>query len=156
MIVGVGVVGLMQLVTVCAFQNRAAAQTTSAALLAEHVREMLADLPLNDPTVGSTHFGSESGESIATFDDVDDFDGQTFSPVRDGSRAVLDGFDGYSQSIVVNPVSASQLNGNQSGTAIAKSTYTGAVRVTIHVNRVDPDSGNAAAIYTIHFIRVEE
>jgi prepilin-type N-terminal cleavage/methylation domain-containing protein len=107
-IVGVSSIALMQLAAVCAFQNRAASQATTAVLLAEHLREMLADLPLNDPTVGSTHFGAESGETLASYDDVDDFDGKTFQPVVDASRVALSGFEGFSQSVVVNPVNTTQ------------------------------------------------
>jgi prepilin-type N-terminal cleavage/methylation domain-containing protein len=155
-IVGVSSIALMQLAAVCAFQNRAASQATTAVLLAEHLREMLADLPLNDPTVGSTHFGAESGETLASYDDVDDFDGKTFQPVVDASRVALSGFEGFSQSVVVNPVNTTQLNGNLDGAAISKSTYTGAVRVTINVNVVDPITGTASTIYSINSIRVEE
>ncbi len=155
-IIGVGVMALMQLTAACTFQNRAASQTTSAVLLAGQMREMLADLPLNDPTVGSTNFGAESGESLASYDDVDDFDGKAFSPVIDASRSTLDGFDGYSQSIVVNPVNSTALSGNLTGTAIPKTTYTGAVRVTINVSYTDPGTGTSNVIYSINAIRVEE
>lgn len=155
-IIGVGVAAIMQLATACAFQNRAASQITSAVLLAENIREMLADLPLNDPTVGSTHFGAESGETLASYDDVDDFDGRTFSPVIDASRTQLDGFEGYSQSVVINPVNSTQLSGNLSGTQISKNTYTGAVRLTINISRTDPATGEAGVIYSVNCIRVEE
>lgn len=155
-IVGVGAVALMQLCAACAFQNREASQTTSAVLLADHIREMLADLPLNDPTVGSTHFGPEPGEELPEFDDVDDFDGLSFSPVRDASRVPLSGFEGFTQTVTVNPVNTTQLSGNLDGSSIAKTTYTGAVRVTIDINRVDPVTGQSGTIYTINSVRVEE
>lgn len=155
-IIGVGVAAIMQLATVCAFQNRAASQMTSAVLLAENIRELLADLPLNDPTVGSTHFGPEAGETLQSYDDVNDFDGLTISPVIDASRTPLEGFDGYSQSIVVVPVNSTQLSGNLTGTQISKSTYTGTVRLTINISHTDPATGESAVIYSVNSIRVEE
>lgn len=151
-IVGVGAVGLMQLMAACTFQNRAASQTTSSVLLAQQIRELLVDLPLNDPTVGSTNFGDEAGETLASFDDVDDFDGQVFDPPIDASRANIAGMDGYSQAIRVDPISATNLR----GAALSKTTYTGAVRVTIDIRRTNPGNDTPGTVYTLSFIRVEE
>src|SRR5262245_53309678 len=85
-IVGVGILAMMQLLAVCTTQNRAGAEITTATLLAENIRETMAGLPLTDPIFGHGTFGAESGQSLAGFDDVDDFDGQTFNPPIDAFR----------------------------------------------------------------------
>lgn len=149
-IVGTGSVALMQLTTVCTTQNRAAADMTSAAMLSQHVQEMLAELPLTDPTVGPTSFGREAGETLATSDDVDDFDGVTFSPVVDSSRTALAGFDGYSQVVTVVPVNAKKPSGNTDGTEINKAVYTGSARV-----RVDVKKGSSV-VHSLEWLRIEE
>ena len=154
-IVGVGSVALMQLVATCTTQNRAAADTTAAAMLAQHVQEMLALLPLTDPVLGPSDFGKEAGETVATSDDVDDFDGVTFSPCVDSTRAALAGFDGYSQVVSVVPVNAKKPSGNTSGTEIAKTTYTGAVRVRVSILRTGGAS-SSRPVQTLEWIRIEE
>ena len=36
----------------------------------------MANLAFSDPIKGTTNFGPETGETLATFNDVDDFDGE--------------------------------------------------------------------------------
>lgn len=151
-IVTITAVGLLELAAACTMQNRAASQTTTAVQLAEQVRELLADLPLNDVTVGSTNFGDEPGETLATYDDVDDFDGLIFDPPIDASRVQIEGTDGYSQAITVNPINPSNLR----GAVLSKTTYTGAVRVTVAIRKTNPATNAATPIYTMNFVRVEE
>lgn len=45
--------------------------------------------------------GPETGESRATYDDVDDFDGLDESPPRDSQGAILVGFTGFRQQVSV-------------------------------------------------------
>ena len=141
-IVGTGSVALLGLTAACTTQNRAAADMTTAAMLAQHVQEMLAELPVSDPTLGTTTFGREAGETVATSDDVDDFNGVTFEPPVDSSRAALTGLNLYSQIITVTPAAAKQLTANSG-------TYTGTVRV-----RVDIKKGSNV-IHTLEWIRIE-
>ena len=155
MIVGIGSVGVMQLAATCTMQNRAAADLTVAAMLAQHVQEMVADLPISDPSSGTMNFGPEVGETIATYDDVDDFDGTTLSPPLDSTRTPLAGMSAYSQKISVYPVSAKQLNGNLTGGSILKSTYTGAVRVRVQILRLNAATNTSPSIYSMEWIRVE-
>ncbi|MFQ5803016.1 MAG: hypothetical protein ACE5JQ_08995 [Candidatus Methylomirabilales bacterium] len=49
----------------------------------------------------SVMLGPETGESRATFDDVDDFDGLDESPPRDSQGAILVGFTGFRQQVSV-------------------------------------------------------
>lgn len=81
---------------------------STAEFLIEEIRELSAVLPAVDPTTGITTFGPETGEStVADYDDLDDFDGQTFSPPIDISGASLAAFPAFSQQVVVENVSAS-------------------------------------------------
>jgi prepilin-type N-terminal cleavage/methylation domain-containing protein len=149
-IIGLGVVALMQLTTACTMQNRASAQMTSAGMLAEHVQELMSDLPLSDPTVGSTHFGLEPGESLAGFDDVDDFANQSFSPPIDSTRTALTDLADYTQTISVVPVAAREPGGNLTGATIPTTTYTGALRITVTITH--PDSTGVS----MSWIKVED
>lgn len=81
---------------------------STAEFLIEEIRELSATLPVVDPDTGIDTFGVETGESAVTdYDDLDDFDGQTFSPPIDISGAALAAFPAFSQQIVVENVSAS-------------------------------------------------
>jgi prepilin-type N-terminal cleavage/methylation domain-containing protein len=154
-VVGLGVTALMQLTAACSMQNRASADLTTSAMLAQHVQEILADLPISDPVVGAASFGREAGETMDSYDDIDDFDGLTFEPI-DSTRSALAGFDDYQQRVTVYPVSGKQLNGNQNGAAIPKTTYTGAVRVRVEILRTDPVTNLAASVYQLDWVRVED
>src|ERR1700754_3200210 len=82
-IVGVGVLAMMGLFTHCTVQNRMADRMTTGMMLAQNVQECLANLSFNDPETAGNNFGSESGETLASYDDVDDWDGKSFNPPID-------------------------------------------------------------------------
>jgi prepilin-type N-terminal cleavage/methylation domain-containing protein len=149
-IVGVGVVGVMQLFLACSQQNAGATKISSATLLATHLRETLEGLPFTDPTSDQSSFGVEPGESLTTYDDIDDFNGLTFSPPIDINREPLSGFEGVSQRVRIVPVSANKLDGNVDGTAISDTTYTGAARITIQV------LASGGLIYELSWLRMDE
>lgn len=134
-IVGTGVFSLMALMTALTQQNAAANQATTAMLLATHVQEAMAGLSFNDPAYGGTYFGPEPGEALASYDDVDDFDGQTFSPPIDASRAQIAALSQYTQVVSVWPVYANKLdsNTNPASPDLPKTTQTGAVRVLVKI-----------------------
>jgi type II secretory pathway pseudopilin PulG len=74
-IVGLAITALVKLVLMNTQQNRWTQRVQAGTLLAENLREMMAGLPFNDPSYGTTTFGPENVETLATFNDVDDFDG---------------------------------------------------------------------------------
>jgi Tfp pilus assembly protein PilV len=74
-IVGVAITALVKLVLFTTQENRYTQRLTTGSLLAENVREMMAGLPFSDPSNGTLTFGPETGETLTTFNDVDDFDG---------------------------------------------------------------------------------
>ena len=156
-IVGVGILALLRLVAACTMGNDVARQMTTAVLLADHVQEAMAGLSFNDPYLVSTYFGPEPGETLATYDDLDDFDGATFSPPLDSMRNPLPQFSQYTQAISVWPVLPGQISGNADPLhpTIAKGTYTGAVRVTVQIlyRRVPTDTPNE--VYRTSWVRMD-
>lgn len=156
-IIGVGVVASIRLFTACAQENRAANQMTTAMLLAAHVREAMVQMPFNDPISGRSNFGYEAGETLNSFDDVDDFDGQTFNPPIDSLRQAITSMSQYSQVVSVVPVFPNKLNSNTNDSApeISKTTYTGAVRVRVRVLYRAKSTDTPAEVYRASWVRLD-
>lgn len=154
-IVGVGITSLMALVGALTDQNRAAAQATTAMLLASHVQEAMEGLSFNDPAYASTYFGPEPGETLASFDDVDDFDGQSINPPIDAARQPIAALSQYTQVVTVLPVYANKLNSNLNPASLdfAKTAYTGAVRVTVRVTYMRVPGMTPQEVYRTSWIR---
>ncbi len=88
--------------------NGAGTELTTAEFLIEQIRELTVLLPVVDPETETDIFGPESGETLANYDDLDDFNGASFSPpIGAADRNVLSGCDAFSQQVAVENVSAS-------------------------------------------------
>jgi len=155
-IVGFGVMSMMQLFYAATRQNIVGSNVTTAMLLANNVQEAMANLTFNDPVTGRATFGRESGETTATqFDDIDDFDGVTFSPPVDSLLNELPDVSRFAQVVSVVPVYTNKLNSNNGLTLeIPKSTYTGAARVTVRIVHV-ADEATTGEIFRTSWIRVD-
>ena len=105
-IVGMGILSMVRLVAACTQGNSLAKQVTTATLLADHIQEAMAGLPINDPYLVNTYFGPEPGETLPTFNDIDDFDASSFNPPIDSMRNRLVLFPQYTQAVSVCPVSS--------------------------------------------------
>ena len=106
--------------------NGAATQLSTAEFLVEQIRELTALLPVIDPESGVGTFGPEEA-TLAGYDDLDDFDGASFSPPISADRIVLSDFAAFKQQVTVQNVSAAnfeQLVGDHSSSF---------VRVTVKV-----------------------
>ena len=156
-IVGLGILSMIELFANCTAQNAAAARMTTAMLLTSHIQEAMAGLPFNDPFFGSSHFGPEPGETLATYNDVDDFDGSRFNPPIDSTRQALPLQQQYTQVVSVMPVYTNQLSANTSESAptISKSTYTGAVRVRVKILYQRTPADPATEVYRADWIRLD-
>jgi prepilin-type N-terminal cleavage/methylation domain-containing protein len=156
-IIGIGILSMVKLVAACTQENSLAKQMTVGMLLADHVQEAMAGLPFNDPFLVNTYFGPEPGETLASFNDIDDFDGSTFNPPIDSLRQKMPQFSQYSQVISVWPVLPIQLNGNTNPAApvIAKSTYTGAVRVVVIITYRRIPTDVPFEVYRTSWIRMD-
>jgi len=75
-IVGVGVLALVEAHQAFHRKNLWAVQSGTAMRLGNEIREMTLNLPRHDPVTGNARWGPEDGEgTIGDFDDLDDFDG---------------------------------------------------------------------------------
>jgi len=156
LIVGLGVVSMMQLFAACTRQNRAAFDMTTAMLLAQNVQETMADLEFTDPAYGKTYFGPEGSQTLATYDDIDDFNAQTFNPPIDSVRKPITELAQYAQVISVWPVKPNWLaaNTNPSAPDLAQTTYTGAARVTVRIMHRKASTAPWTEVYRTSWIRV--
>lgn len=106
--------------------NAAGMNLSTAEFLSEQIRELTALLPVIDPQTGIETFGPEEA-ALADYDDLDDFDGASFSPPIGADREPLDNFAAFSQQITVENVSASNFQ------QVAADHSSSFVRVTVEV-----------------------
>ena len=99
---------------------------TVASSLAEEVHQMTLTMPLADPEE-PTHWGLEAGESPPPFDDLDDLDGQTFSPPVNADGLTIAGLADYQQQVSVVSVSEQDFD------AVVGDGLSGVPRVTVVV-----------------------
>jgi Tfp pilus assembly protein PilV len=147
-IVGVGVMAMMQLFATCTQNNSYAAHQTTGMLLANNIQETMASLPFDDPIQGQKYFGPEPNETTATWNDVDDFDGASFSPPIDSTRNTLSNLSQYTQDVAVVPVDPSRLTSQAT-------SYTGAVRVTVTIYYQADASAAKQEVYRISWTRFD-
>ncbi|CAN5762785.1 hypothetical protein BH11PLA1_BH11PLA1_22130 [soil metagenome] len=140
-IIGVGVLALVEAQATFSRNNDYSSSSATAAYLAGEIRERMRVLPRHDPVTGLfvvgsgstatlSGWGPDTGETLAEdFDDVDDFDGQVFG--AGGNRAGP--LDAYNRVITqVQGNGTTELDGN--GAALPLRGW--AQRVT--VDKVDP------------------
>lgn len=107
MLIGLAVAALVAANGALTQANGAGTDLSNAEFLIGEIAELTALLPVVDPVTGVSTFGPETGEVLATYDDLDDFDGANFSPPICAERAVLNSSAGFSQQITVENVSPS-------------------------------------------------
>lgn len=124
-------------------------------LLASNIQEAMAGLSFNDPAYSNTYFGPEAGETLASYNDVDDFDSLTISPPIDSARQTIPNLSQYSQVISVLPIYANKLNSNTNPTSLdlPKTAYTGAVRVMVRIMYKRTSGSVAQEVYRASWIR---
>jgi len=126
-IISFGVLAMLQLLAVGTVSNNDGAEMSTAINLAKSVREMMVGMSIADP-VTPTHWGAEAGENLATYNDIDDFDGRTYSPPIDARRTSIAALPDWSQTIKVQTVDPNLL------TSTVPNGTTAAVRVTVTVS----------------------
>ena len=165
-IVGTGVLASLQLFGTCTLEGQAATQATTARMLAENIRETMANLPFADPISGTATWGPEAGESVdqpVTFDDVDDFDGTakkgtSFCPPLDATRAAIPQLARFTQFVTVMPVNPDDPAGNsdEAAATLPKGTYTGAVRVRVRIQYRAYPTAPSQELYSISWVRAND
>ena len=165
-IVGTGVLASMQLFSACVTESGTAANATTARLLAENVRETMANLPVIDPVSGAARWGPEDGEALASYNDLDDFEGkidvatgkykgEEFNPPIDAMREKIPALSRYKQHVTVMPVNPNDPagNANEAAPTLPKGTYTGAVRVRVRVKYQQSSTAPWVDLYTTSWVR---
>jgi hypothetical protein len=143
-IIGVGCLAMLQLLAAGTRANGESGELTTAMNLAGNIRECLThhNGPLQTVAFSDAddpdNWGPEVGETtVNTYDDLDDFDGLTFSPPIDARRASMGSdYNGWSQSIVVESINPDDLK-----MVIPHLTHPPALRpvsrITVTVKRYD-------------------
>ncbi|MBP8304263.1 MAG: prepilin-type N-terminal cleavage/methylation domain-containing protein [Phycisphaerae bacterium] len=131
-LIGVAVAALLGANGAFTRVNAAGVDLTTSEFLIEQISESTVTLPVaepgTNPAVGSP-FGPESGETLAQYDDLDDFDGATFSPPIDAGRNPLADLAAFSQVVAVQNVQPADLD------QVAADHSTAFVRVTVRILR---------------------
>jgi hypothetical protein len=154
-IVGTGILGMMQLFASLHQQTAAANRATVAMFLAENIQEAMADLPFRDPDAPG--FRREE-PNLPAWDDVDDWTG--WSSRQTGDRMPIDSLRQsipelaqYGQIVAVEPV-------NPHGPSIVEANPDPeAVRITVIVT-FQPNPGNAsspdAEVHRLSWVRMRD
>ena len=106
-LIGLGILSLISANGAFTQANEAGVELSTAEFLIEQIRELSTVIPVIDPQSGITTFGPEASETLATYDDLDDFNGASFSPPISVDRSTLNDLSAYTQQITVENVSAS-------------------------------------------------
>jgi len=127
LLIGIAVASLVASNSAFTKANSAGTDLSTAEFLVEQIRELTALLPVIDPGSTVWTFGPESGETLATYDDLDDFDGTSFSPPINANRSPLNDLAAYSQQVTVENVSTSNFE------QVVSDTSSSFVRVTVRI-----------------------
>lgn len=107
LLVGLAIVSLISANGAFTQANGAGVELSTAEFLIEQIRELSTVLEVIDPNTGVATFGPETSETLADYDDLDDFHGAVFSPPISADRNSLTDLSAYSQQITVENVNAS-------------------------------------------------
>jgi type II secretory pathway pseudopilin PulG len=109
-IVGVGCVAMLELLATGTLANNEGSELTTAMNLAGNIRECLTGVTYSDP-INPTHWGREAGETnVSLYNDLDDFDGQQFSPPIDARRHSLGStYSTWSQNVKIESINPTNL-----------------------------------------------
>jgi len=107
LLVGLAIASLVTANSAFTKSNSSGAELSTAEFLIEQIRELTALLPVIDPQTGISTFGPEGAETLANYDDLDDFDGSSFAPPIDADRNPLNDLSAFSQQVTVENVNAS-------------------------------------------------
>ena len=110
MLVGLAVASLLAANSAFTKANGAGTDLSTAEFLVEQIREMTVLLPVVKPGTPDDEvdtFGPETGETLATYDDLNDFDNNNFAPPIDAGRNALGDLAAFSQQVTVENVNAS-------------------------------------------------
>src|SRR3954452_19100916 len=94
-IIGVGVVAMVQLLAAGTVSNSEGTELTTAINLANNIREISLGMNYNDPEQPTVWATKEA--DVASYDDVFDLDGSTFNPPLDVRRLPISNYPNWAQ-----------------------------------------------------------
>jgi len=106
LLVGLAIAALVGANAAFTKANGAGADISTAEFLLEQIKELTATVAVVDPETETATFGAEEG-AVGLYDDLDDFDGASFSPPIGIDRTSLTDFGAFTQQVTVQNVSAS-------------------------------------------------
>jgi type II secretory pathway pseudopilin PulG len=127
LLVGLAIASLVAANAAFTKANGAGTDLSTAEFLIGQIRELTMLLPVVDPETEDATFGPETGETLPDYDDLDDFNGATFSPPISAERTPLNEFSASYQQITVENVSASNFE------QVVANHSSNFVRVTVSV-----------------------
>jgi prepilin-type N-terminal cleavage/methylation domain-containing protein len=104
-LIGVAIASLVAANGLFTKANSFGLDLSTAEFLIEQIRELTTPLPAVDPNTGTDIFGPEAGETLATYDDLDDLNGASPRPPINANRQPLNDFAAFTQEITVENVS---------------------------------------------------
>lgn len=108
-IIGTGVLAMLQLLTAGTMSNSAAAELTTAVQLANNVHEIAVALPFKSTTnPTSTTFKDTGGPANYTY--VWDLNGDSYSPPLDIRRNAIGNYSAWTQKVTVQSVDPTNLD----------------------------------------------
>lgn len=111
-IIGIGVVALLELMAAGTMSNSVGTELTTAASLANNIHEISMVLPFNDPANGASTSTKEAGGPTA-YNDIWDMNGDTYSPPLDVTRHQLTAFSNWGQQVTVQSVQPDTLTASR-------------------------------------------
>ncbi len=105
-LVGLAIASLVAASSSFTRTNATGLNLSTAEFLTEQIKELTALLPVIDPNTGTElPFGPEEA-TLADYDDLDDFDGASFSPPINADREALNDCAAFTQQVTVENVNA--------------------------------------------------
>lgn len=142
-IIGMGVVALLELLTAGSMTNATATELTVGANLANSIHEIAIGLPFTDPVNTTSTTTKESGGPTA-YNDIWDLNGDTYSPPLDVTRHPVSGYANWAQQVTVQSVQPDALTSTRPN-SLTLSTARVTVAITHHGNTVYTASWIVAA-----------
>ena len=108
-IIGVGVMGMLQLLAAGSMSNGAGTELTTAVNLANNIHEITIGMTFQDATTPSltTH---ANGEAVSAYTDIWDMNGDTYSPPLDVRRNPINAYGTWAQKVTVQSVDPNNVN----------------------------------------------
>jgi prepilin-type N-terminal cleavage/methylation domain-containing protein len=133
-LVGMAIAALVAANGSFSMANVAGADLSTAEFLIEQIRELTTMLAVADPEAAAwTVLGPEAGETLDTYDDVDDLDGFNSAalgaPISAG-RTLLNNLSAFSQQVIVQRVNPSNFDETWSDDHDPSSNF---VRITVSI-----------------------